>query len=245
MEIIDAIWEKANIDSRVVEIIIEKGDSINDFDVDDISAGKDYVVVKVPTDMTDYNWFLGSKGFVMIETQLGLSKKIKDLDINDRYLKRLLPKVSYEIVTSEKQLNIILDRITPTMFVTDRISLDPTYGVEIGCKRYKKYIWNSFVSQNLEIIGIFFNEDLVGFEMHKILGDVCYGKLGGVFSDVKIPGLGFLTACAPLLFAYEKYGVKEFRPDISTNNTSVLGLYNYFHFNIDKLTYVFVKHNDN
>ena len=64
----------------------------------------------------------------------------------------------------------------------------------------------------------------------------------GIVLYVGIPGLGFLTAVAPLFFANEKYGVTKFVPDISTNNLPVLGLYDYFKFNVEELTYVFVKH---
>ena len=79
--------------------------------------------------------------------------------------------------------------------------------------------------------------------MHTIANGVCYGKLGGLFDDVNIPGLGLLTSVAPLLYTNAKYGATRFVPDISTNNISVLNLYDYFHFKVESLTYVFVKHN--
>lgn len=241
MKKIDAIWEKDNIGSNVLELNVERGDVLSD-KMFEIPSSYDYIVVKVPTNMTEFNWFLGKNGFTMIETQLKLSKKISELDLNDRYIKRLLPFVKYEQVYELGKLNEIIERITPLMFLTDRITLDPIYGPGLGCARYRKYIRNSFLTKNLEIIGVYFKNKLVGFDMHQICGDVCYGKLGGVFSDVNIPGLGFLTVCAPLLYAYEKYGVKKFVPDISANNTPVLSLYNYFHFHIEEMTYVYVKH---
>ena len=243
MKKIEAIWEIENIGSNTLEFVVEKGDKCDISVFENISKEYDYIVVKVPTNMTDFNWALGKLGFTMIETQLMLSKDIKDLDLNDRYIRRLLPKVTYRVVETEEEINNLLDRITPSMFITDRIALDSNYGSEIGCRRYKNYIKNSFLKHSLEIIGVYFNNSLVGFDMHHIEEKFCYGKLGGIFSDVKIPGLGFLTCCAPLLFANEKYGVTTFYPEISTNNLPVLNLYDYFHFNIMKITYVFVKHN--
>lgn len=243
MKQINAKWEIANIGSKTLEIEIEEKDSISDQDIDELCDSFEYVVVKVPTNKTDFNWFLSSLGFTMLETQIKLSKKIKDFNFEDRYIKRFLPDVRYEIIQKHQDLDMILNRITPDMFLTDRITLDPVYGAEIGCRRYKNWINSSFSSNSDEIIGIYFKDCLVGFEMHSIKGEVCEGKLGGVFSDVKIPGLGFLTACAPLLFTAEKYGVKEFVPDISSNNIPVLSLYDYFNFKIKSLSYVFVKHN--
>ena len=241
---VDANWEKENIGSNVIEITIENNDVLYCIDFDSISQDYDYIVVKVPVNKTEFNWFLGAKGFTMIETQLKLSKDIKDFDLNDRYIRRLLPYVNYKIIDDEFAIEEILNRINPNMFITDRISLDPIYGPEVGCKRYKNYIRNSFCQKSLEIIGIVFKNQLVGFEMHTIKDGACYGKLGGIFNDVKIPGLGFLTACAPLLFVHERYGVTKFIPDISANNMPVLNLYDYFHFNVVSMTYVFVKHNN-
>lgn len=242
---VDAIWEKENIGSNVIEITIEHDDVLQNADFEKQLSEYDYIVVKVPANKTDFNWYLGENGFTMIETQLKLSKDIKDFDLNDRFIKRLLPNVTYKIIEDESDINLILNRITPNMFLTDRITLDPVFGTEIGCKRYKNYIRNSFLTKKLEIIGVFFKEHLVGFDMHQFKDGVCYGKLGGIFDDVKIPGLGFLTVCAPLLFAHEKYGVTRFVPDISTNNIPVFNLYDYFHFHIEGITYVFVKHSKN
>ena len=240
---VDANWEKENIGSNVVEITIENDDVLESLGFESILSNYDYIVVKVPVNKTEFNWFLGAKGYTMIETQLKLSKDINDFDLNDRYIRRILPDVSYKIIEIESEIDEILNRINPNMFITDRISLDPVYGPEVGCKRYKNYIWNSFIQKKLEIIGILFKEKLVGFEMHTIKDGICYGKLGGIFNDVRIPGIGFLTACAPLLFAHERYGVTKFIPDISANNMPVLNLYDYFHFNVVSMTYVFVKHN--
>lgn len=240
---VDAIWEKENIGSNVIEITIEHDDVMDEIDFENLPSEYDYLVIKVPVNKTDFNWYLGKNGFTMIETQLKLSKDIKDFDFNDRYIRRLLPDVSYKIIEKESEIEEILNRINPNMFITDRISLDPVFGPEVGCKRYKNYIRNSFIQKNLEIIGILFKGQMVGFEMHTIKNGICYGKLGGIFNDVRIPGLGFLTACAPLLFAHERYGATKFVPDISTNNLPVFNLYDYFHFHVEGMTYVFVKHN--
>lgn len=242
MKIIDCTWEIDNIGSKVIEIDVEKGDILNEKVFREISPDYNYVVVKVPVNMTEFNWCLGNMGFTMIETQVKLSKKIKDLDLNDRYIKRLLPYVSYRLIETNEQIDEVIDRISPTMFLTDRITLDPAYGSEIGCHRYRNYLKTSYENKNNEIIAIYFKDILVGFQMYNVNDKICYGKLGGLFDDVNIPGLGFLVVCTPLIYTAENYGVEKFIPDISTNNMPVVGLYEYMHFHIEGLSYVFVKH---
>ena len=139
MVLTEAIWEKENIGSNVIEITVEKDDTPNNYNFTCVPSEYDYIVVKVPVYKTDFNWMLGSLGYTMIETQVKLSKDIKDIDLNDRFLSRILPYVKYKIFNQESNINDILDRITPSMFITDRISLDPLYGPEVGCKRYKNY----------------------------------------------------------------------------------------------------------
>lgn len=243
MKIVEAIWEKDNIGSDVIEFTIEKSDVLSDDEILSFPNTYDYKVVKVPVNMTHINWVLGNNGYTMIETQIKLSKKISDFNFEDRFIKRLLPFVSYRKVSSIDHLNMILQRISPQMFITDRIALDPYYGSEVGCNRYKNYISTSFNKRTAEIIGVFFKDQLVGFEMYTINERICHGILGGIFDDVRIPGIGFLVACSPLLFTSKENNTNKFVADISTNNIPVVELYEYLHFHIDEMTYVFVKHN--
>lgn len=244
MKITDCTWEKENIGSNVLEIDIERGDN----HIIDIIASKndeyDYIVVKVPVNMTAFNWELGQQGFTMIETQMKYSISFKDLNCKDPYMRSVLPNVTFKEVVTAKDLNDILDNITSDMFVTDRISLDPMYGTEKGCHRYKNYIANSYKQHSAEIIQTLFKEQNVGFEMFVVKDGICFGKLGGIYKNVQVPGLGLLTTCTPLLYTHDKYGVNKFIPDVSSNNIPVVRLYNYIHAKLESLTYVFVKHYD-
>ena len=244
MRKIDAVWELENIGSRVLEIVVDTEDVFQESDFNNISPDYDYIVVKVPTNKTDFNWFLGENGYTMIESQLKMSINIRDIDYDNCYVRRIMPFVRFDKVESENCLKEILDRISPTMFITDRISLDPYYGPEVGCKRYQTYIRNSFLNKRLELFSIGFKEQVVGFTMLNINDDVCLGELGGIFSDVSIPGLGCLTVLAPLLY-YSRISKNVnaiFSANISSNNIPVIKVYNYLNFHIENMKYVFVKH---
>jgi hypothetical protein len=241
MKIIDCEWEKENIGRTVFEVEIEKDDSFSPDFLRDVPAC-DYLVVKVPAGMTPYNWFLGGQHFTCTEMQIKYSKQIADFDPDDRFIRKILPRVTYQIVDNLAAAELITERITPDMFRTDRISLDPHFGPETGCHRYRNYLMNSYRTGQNEIIGVYFDGILAGFEMYAMEGDVCHGKLGGIYPDVKVPGLGFLVTCTPLLFTSERYGARSFVADVSANNYSVVSLYEYMHFRLEGMTYVFAKH---
>lgn len=242
MKIVDCTWEKENIGSKVLEIDIEKNDKTISEVVGQYKGLYDYIVVKVPANMTSFNWELGGMGFTMIETQIKYSFLYKDFNFNEPYVRAILPKISYKRVETESDLDDILDNITPDMFITDRISLDPKYGFKAGCHRYKNYVANSFIQNKGEIIQILFKEKNIGLQMFEIKDEVCFGKLGGIYSNVNIPGIGMLVVCTPLFYTHDRYGINKFIPDISSNNIPVLGLYNYLHAKFEGLQYVFVKH---
>ena len=244
MRKINAVWELENIGSKALEIVIEKDDCFHECDFNNIPCDYDYIVVKVPTNKTEFNWYLGSRGYTMIESQLQMSINTRDVVFNNRYIQRIIPYVGFDKVESESRLEEILNRITPTMFITDRISLDPYYGPEVGCKRYRQYIQKSFFNKKLELFSISFKEQLVGFAMLNIHGEICSAELGGVFSDVSIPGLGIVALLAPLLHCVGNLenSITMFYANISANNIPVFKIYDYLNFHTENMIYVFVKH---
>lgn len=241
MRIIDCFWEKENIGATAFEVEIEKNDPFSSDFLHEVPAC-DYLAVKVPAGMTAFNWYLGKQGFTLTETQIKYSMQIGDFDYDDRFIRRILPRVSYRIVKDLAEAEDITARIGTDMFLTDRISLDPAFGPELGCRRYCNYLLNSVRSGQNEVIGVYFDNLLVGFEMYSMEGDTCLGKLGGIFPDIQVPGLGFLVTCSPLLFTAERYGARKFVADVSSNNMPIVSLYEYLHFRMEGLTYVFAKH---
>lgn len=241
MRIVDCQWEKDNIGCTVFEVEIEKNDIFSSDFLQDVPSC-DYLVVKVPVGLTAFNWYLGKQRFTCAETQIKYSKHINDFDFDDRFIRKMLPRVTYRVVDRLAEAGEILERITPDMFRTDRISMDPSFGPQMGCQRYCNYLRNSIRSGQNEVIGVYFDNHLVGFEMFAMDGEVCHGKLGGIYPDVKIPGLGFLVACSPLLFTSDRYGARRFLADVSSNNLAVVSLYEYMHSHIESMTYVFAKH---
>lgn len=243
MKVIDCYWEKDNINSNVVEIIIDEFDKFDEDTFLRLERDYDYIVVKVPQKEVEFYKSLSQIGYFFVESQIGISKKVKEFDYSDKLVRFIDKGFSSCLVDNENHLHQLLDSIDESMFLTDRITLDPYYGPKIGCNRYKKWITSEYYKGESQIYETRLNNKSVGFMMLKEDGKVLHNMLGGVFSK-NGRGLGLITGCgAFLLIKNKQMNIEIVRSAISSNNMPVMSVCNYLNYNIDSLCYVFVKHN--
>ena len=240
MKIIDCYWEKENINRNVVEIILEKSDSISSLDFDDLEKRYDYLVLKVETNDADKYYELQSLGYTFIESQISISKKIDSFDLNDKLIKRILKYSSVQMITNEYELDKLLSIITEDMFCTDRIYIDKNFGPQWSFNRYKNWIRTEY-QRKTNLCWMIFNNEIVGFRLYKVVGGIYHGLLGGIFREYQGLGIGLLTAFGGYLCSLNDSQIKKIETKISSNNTDVLKLYNYLNFRIDYIHNVFVK----
>lgn len=246
MKVIDCYWELENLGKKVAEVVIESHDAFDKTEFLRINDNYQYVAVKVPMNMLSFNFALTDMGYTMIETQINLSKRYKDFDFNDRLVKHVYPHVNTERIKSKEELEDIISQITPDMFSTDRIYLDPNFPHEASSKRYINWMRTDYEKGNAVIVKTFYDDINVGFGFDHIDEDgTKHGVLGGIFEKYQDMGLGIMTAGLPFMMAKKRDSpLTVFRTSISSNNPHVWQFYNYLGFKIDKMTYVFVKHND-
>ncbi len=244
MKVIDCVWELDNLGEKVVEINVEKHDVFNKDSLLTSMIGYDYLVVKVPMNMPDFNFGLSSLGFSVVETQMNISKRYKDFPFDDRLVKQIYPKAYIRDIETKKELDEIIDRMTPDMFSTDRIYLDPYFSHEKSCHRYQNWMRTEF-DKGTSITKTFYDDINVGLGMERKKEDgTRIGLLGGIYEQYQSEGLGLMTACVGFINAHkENQPFKIMRTSISSNNIPMMQFYNYLGFNIDSMTYVFVKHN--
>lgn len=244
MRFTDCFWELANLGKRTCEICFEDRDIFDKDYLLEVSSGYDYVVVKVPMNKPLFNIGLCDLGFSMIETQINISKKYEDFDFEDRLVKYMIKHVDQTIVDSKKDVEDILDRISPNMFSTDRVYLDPLFDRDSSRKRYSNWIRTEFLNQTAIITKNIYDGKEVGFGMHRDYNGVHMGLLGGVYESEQSEGLGLLTGCVGFLVGKKYYRpFKQLKTSISSNNVPMVEIYNYLNFKVDNMVYVFVKHN--
>ena len=243
MKLVDCTWEIKNIGKRTCEITYDDKDIFNRSVLVKKMEGFEYVVVKIPMNHPEMNMGLSDLGFTMIETQLNISKCYKDFNFEDRLVKHLYPRVSDQLVSTKDELNEIIDRMTPDMFNTDRIYLDSHFSHDSSCKRYANWMKTEFNNNTCIIKKIYLDGNEIGFCMYREKDGVSYGLLGGLCESEQSEGYGLLTACSGFITAKKNSApFKKTFTAISSNNVSMLQIYNYLNYKIDKMMYVYIKH---
>ena len=245
MKVIDCYWEFDNFGEKVAEVVVENHDVFDRTEFQNINSNYQYVVVKVPMNMLSFNFGLTEMGYTMIETQINISKRYKDFNFEDRLVKNVFPHVSTTRISTREELEDIISKITPDMFSTDRIYLDPYFSHEVSSKRYINWMRTDFDKGKAIIVKTFYDDINVGFSFTHIDDDgTKHGLLGGIYEEYQDMGLGIMTAGLAFIMAKKNHSeFKVLRTAISSNNPHVWQFYNYLGFKIDKMSYVFVKHN--
>lgn len=241
MKIVDCKWELANIGRRTVEISIEQTDLFDRHLIEETIKNYEYAVVKVPMAMPTFNFGLSEIGFICIETQMNISCRYDFFNFGQTAT--WADKITFSEVNTNEGLDAVVSNITPGMFSTDRISIDPSFSIETACKRYVNWLKSEFHSGLSKLISLFHENYHIGFMLLRIKGNEAELLLNGLYKPYQRKGLGILTPASPFLYA-QKNGrdiILE-RTSISSNNIPVVKLYNKLNFQLDSQTYVFVKH---
>lgn len=243
MIITDCFWEKENIGKRTVEVAVEREDELDMSLLKDLIQQYEYVVVKVPMCMPDFNIALCKLGFSIIEVQMNVSAVVKGYDWSRIYID--YDEVSFEDIKMKPELKLILEQITDDMFSTDRIVLDPVFGPAKGWNRYKNWIVNEFTAGKSKVSRVSYKNENVGFMMYRIEDAEFKLLLNGLFKKWQGKHIGIITPASPLLYAKGNKEIELVKTSISSNNIPAVKLYNRMGYMIDNQSYVFVKHNSN
>lgn len=246
MKVTDCYWELDNLGKTTVEVSVEGGDSFDKETFGKINNSYQYVVVKVPMNKPEFNFGLASLGFTLIETQINISKRYKDFNFDDRLVRNVSPHVSTKRIETKEELDEIISQITPDMFSTDRIYLDPHFPLDASSRRYINWMRSDYEKGKAIISKSYYDDINVGFGFVHIGDDGNeHGVLGGIFKKYQDMGLGIMTAGLSFIMAQKRNTpFKVMKTAVSSNNPGVWQFYNYLGFKIDSMTYVFVKHND-
>lgn len=242
MEYKDCIWEIDNLDKRTIELSFSKDDLFKDVFSSSLYKDYEYIVSKVPSGNIDCLLGLQNEGFKIIELQINNSKKTAEFDYNHRLLRSIAKSIFFKPATTDSDLCNILNKMTPNMFSTDRVYLDPDLGPEKGLRRYKNWLTTEFHRGGV-VYEFGTNDQIKGFALLSIENELCHYILGGVYEEFQNTGEGVLTAVNPFYY-FMRYNikVKKVYGGLSSNNFPMEQIYNFLNYKVDSLTYVLVKH---
>jgi len=241
MKVIDCIWEIPNLGCRVAEVSLEN-EIICKQEVLEIERKFDYVVIKTEVGNLQQYKELNDMGYSLAEAQMSFCKPEKEFILKDKILNRLFLDIEISLVTQKEELLFILNNMSPDMFSTDRIFLDPFFGADFSLRRYRNWIKNEYNNNSSKLLEIKYRGESIGFDLIKKEDGVLHGLLGGIYKQYQDNGLGFAIILAIYAYIESNKDIKIFKTKISSNNIEILKLYNYLNFRILNIQYVFYKH---
>lgn len=246
MKIIKATWENRNLGCDAYEIKIEWKDFKNFQEVIDELKRQDfsgaYVTVKMPVGNLKALHALEDAGFRFMETQFSLKLDLTNYETPKMLLPFLREFERIEVEKTKEAWQKIVDMITPDMFTTDRIYLDPLLPQGVSCVRYKNWMMDLVERPDAHLFVCKDGKDVLGYglDIYDEKKKTVYGLLGGVFEKFQGEGYGLLQWDHGFR-ENKKKGFVSFGTEISSNNQSVMDVYMFFGNKITKQVYVLRK----
>lgn len=240
MKIIDAVWEKRNLGVECQEIIFDSSDSINTYNDITNQLHAEYQVAKVPSGATQLLLYLQSCGYQFIEMNFHLERKLENLSPSP-----IISRFSNNVAIStpdEEELERIFRSIKSGVFSTDKVALDPLFGIEKSGMRYYYWIKDELKAGSYCFLLSYKNLPF-GFNILKKTDYRRYNALfGALFPDAQtIPGIGALLPYYNCQKAQE-FGGTLIETGVSSNNIQALRMNQMIGFEITTITYNLVKH---
>ncbi len=244
MKCVNAVWEIRNLGVKTIELEIEKNDApekiFNEIEGYRLQYDAKYVVIKADTRHPKFSVLLQNAGFLLMENQIGLKltheSAIKALEA----YREFYDGVSYKLA-NESELQMIFSEIERGIFKTDRIALDPEFGVKVANKRYIFWIKDA-VARGANVFLSVYEGKAIGFFMGKPSGSKnSEGLLGGIFNRPESYHQGsFHLLAGHKCFLDSKLAVD--RTFVSSNNLDVLRLHLMLGRTVTNIRNVFIKH---
>ena len=250
MKCVNAEWELRNLGVKTIEISIEKNDSSLPTSellqaVENFRQEYDakYVVVKSDAKYPSISIDFQRAGFWLMENQIGLKAVRKDLlKAFEDYKKILYDDVSYR-AADDDDIKMICAEIETGMFTTDRIALDPYFGLKIANRRYVLWMQDELKRGAFAHIALYEGKP-IGFFLDKIRSEKkLSGLLGGIFKNEQSRNLGAACMYASRIF-FANTDWRETKTAVSSNNLNILNLHLMFGHKITDIKNVLVKHFD-
>lgn len=240
MKIINTFWEQQNLGVTSEEIILDVVDEYKELrNYIENKNNIQYTVVKVPQPKVEYFEILQENGFIFRETLINM-----ELDLNSFKFPTNLEKLDSLIEKKRvciNEIENICKEIRFGIFDTDRIALDKKFGISVSSNRYSNWIMNEYLN-NTDIFQIYYKKNPIGFFGIKKKEDLIYDNfLAGIYARFKSYGFGF-SIISKAIEEIGNLGGSRYSTHISSNNLSVIKLYQNFGFTTKNLQYIFIKH---
>jgi GNAT superfamily N-acetyltransferase len=142
---------------------------------------------------------------------------------------------------SPADVDRVLREIGAQMFSSDRIALDPNFGLQVAARRYQNWVAD-IVEAGGEVCEVVFEGDAVGF--FTLRGDgrgVLHGELNGLYASGRGRGLGREMHRAVLAHAQGR-DADRYTSKVSSNNVAGLRAVVAAGLVVTDVHYIFTRH---
>ena len=243
MKTTHAVWELDNIGVNAYEIALDAGDTPDMLAREEsriIAEGAQYIVVKTPVNCPALLFGLGKLGYTFVETVFHVMIARSDYHM-PATIARFDRGLTVAHRTDEADLDRVCGLIRQGVFVSDRVSIDPAFGVEKGGNRYANWL-RSMVQRGGSLYEVLSGDKPIGFFVICRKDDATVDPvLMGLYDEQNDRGMGALLHKKTLdtCFTHE---CKRLTSTIVSNNAKVLRVYVNAGATITDTLYTYVKH---
>lgn len=236
MKIIDAIWEKRNLNVDTVEFEIEENDDISVIDTI-TGSEKQYNVVKIPSQNYKVIQAIQECGYRFVEIMayyIIRSGALRLTSVQQRIVDSIetLPMSTEDI----EELHFELNR---NIFDTDRVYCDKHFTHEQAANRYWGWI-NDEINRGGKLFKYVYKGKNIGFSGVSRNNSTVF--LSGMYSESKHGGFGLIIPVNVYRVGMNNGDIKMYGM-VSSTNISVQKMYTQMGYTLDHTITIMVKNN--
>ena len=247
VKVVDAVWELRNLGKRTIEVTLEKQDFFlepREVYEDIVTAEQEfeaqYTVVKIKTGHPEIGLELQQNGFWHVETQIIIRALHDDMKQAVEKFEPFYINIEQQEVTSYEDIAFIQKEIEKGIFSTDRIALDPVFGIDVANCRYANWVRDEF-ERGRHVVYTLVDGKRVAFTVYREEGLLHWGLLTGIFLDYASSNYG-----GALLYGGSadmvKKGISIVEGAVSSNNPVIFSLHEMFGYRLKSMLDVYTRH---
>lgn len=243
MKTIHAVWELENIGTDAWEIWLDANDTPEMLAQEEhriIAQGAEYIAVKTPPNCQQLIFGLPQMGYTFVEAVYHVAVRRDEYHMPET-IARFDRGLTVEHRTEKADLDRICNIIRKGIFVSDRVSLDPAFGVLKGGNRYANWL-RGLIDQGGFLYEVVKGDRPIGFFVIVRKDENTVDPvLMGMYDEQNDRGLGALLHKKTLDTCFT-HACKRLTSTIVSNNTKVLSVYVNAGASITDTLYTYVKH---
>jgi GNAT superfamily N-acetyltransferase len=240
LNIINATWEKRNLDVVAIEANLDGSESPADLErIRDLNC--EYAVVRCPAGAIELMFKIEDMGYYYIESMLDVRHDLKNIGTTlDRVSRRIADSVSYAEMNAA-EIEELWAQLRLGIFDTDRIYVDPAFTPDKSANRYVGWLGDE-LGRGGKIFKCVLNEKTAGYFCTRFDDNgVAHIVSVGTYKDFQTAGLGISFVNASLKQAVEA-GAKLAHGGVSSNNMPSLKAHLAAGYLITSAQYIYIKH---